>query len=173
MTSRNFFLCFLSVICLFVFSVSSKAESAALSGVKMRNVQNILSAQIADQSSTYLNIPYLWGGNDPLGFDCSGFINYLFQNAGINVPRYTSFDWFQKGNAIHANSLLRGDLVFFHTYEDLEAPNPATHIGIYLGDGTFVSATSSKGIAVYPLNLPYWSSKYIGAKRISVFDFSK
>ncbi len=105
-------------------------------------------------------VPYLWGGTTPYGFDCSGFTQYVFGLNGISLPR-TADVQFDVGLPVTRSQLQPGDLVFFTTYE----PGPS-HNGIYLGDGRFISATSSRGVAIDRLNSSYWGPRYIGARRV-------
>ena len=111
-------------------------------------------------ASRFGGVPYVWGGETPAGFDCSGFIQYVFREVGINLPR-TADVQYELGRKVTQAELQPGDLVFFETYE----PGPS-HDGIYFGDGKFIAANSSTGVAVVSLGDPYWSSKYLGARRL-------
>ncbi len=116
---------------------------------------------IVRTAKNQLGVPYLFGGTTPRGFDCSGFIGYVFQQHGINLPR-TANEQFQAGRAVRRSELVAGDLVFFETYK----PGPS-HSGIYIGNGQFISATSSRGIAIASVNDPfYWGPRFLGARRI-------
>lgn len=108
----------------------------------------------------YQGVPYLWGGNTPNGFDCSGFTQHVFGLNGIRLPRTADLQ-FAIGMPVRYDQLQPGDLVFFTTYE----PGPS-HNGIYLGDGKFISATSSRGVAIDRMDSSYWASRYIGARRV-------
>ncbi|MDW0116335.1 S-layer homology domain-containing protein [Sporosarcina thermotolerans] len=107
--------------------------------------------------------PYKFAGNTPEeGFDCSGFIVYVFNHFNIKLPR-TSEGQFDHGTPIEAADLQPGDLVFFKdTYKQ-----GISHTGIYLGDNQFISAENEKrGVAKAKLfGHPYWEQRYIGAKR--------
>ncbi|NOU93208.1 cell wall lytic activity [Paenibacillus sp. LMG 31456] len=106
----------------------------------------------------YLGVPYKWGGETPVGFDCSGFIRYVFtHNRGIDLPRTSTEMYDSAGVAVAYPS--PGDLVFF-------SKSGTSHVGIYMGDGQFISATSSHGVRIDSLASPYWSNRYIGAKSI-------
>jgi peptidoglycan DL-endopeptidase CwlO len=105
--------------------------------------------------------PYRNGGADPAGFDCSGFVWYVFAQHGLAVPR-TVLEQFQAGQTIEASDLQPGDLVFFST-----TSTGASHVGIAIGGDSFVHAPSSSGVVrVERLGAPYWASRFIGARRI-------
>lgn len=114
--------------------------------------------RIIQTSFQYIGVPYVFGGTTPSGFDCSGFVRYVFANAGIWLPR-TADEQYETGYSV-AN-LQPGDLVFFSTY----TAGPS-HSGIYIGNGNFISATSSSGVKVDNLYSGYWGSCYIGARRV-------
>jgi peptidoglycan DL-endopeptidase LytE len=108
------------------------------------------------ESKKYIGVPYVWAGSTPAGFDCSGYLNYVYSKVGISIPRTVSSIW----DATKAVSTPRaGDLVFFETYK----PGPS-HAGIYLGDGKFIHAGSSRGVEISDMNNSYWKPRYLGAK---------
>lgn len=115
---------------------------------------------ITEEAKRYVGVPYRFGGTTPKGFDCSGFIQYVFQRKGIRLPRSADEQYFS-GKKISVNSLKPGDLVFFNTYAE-----GISHSGLYLGDGYFISATTSRGVAVATMKNGYWHDRYIGANRI-------
>ena len=105
-------------------------------------------------------VPYRNGGADPAGFDCSGFVRYVFAQHGVTMPR-TVTEQFQTGAAVDGD-YLPGDLVFFTTV----SPGPS-HVGISLGGDEFVHAPSSTGVVrVERLSAPYWSSRFVGVRRL-------
>ena len=106
-------------------------------------------------------VPYRNGGADPSGFDCSGFIWYVFAQHGVEVPR-TVTDLYAAGQAVSADALEPGDLVFFSTV----APG-ATHVGLSIGGDQFVHAPSSQGeVRVERFTAPYWRTRFVGARRV-------
>ena len=107
---------------------------------------------------------YLWGGTTPEGFDCSGYVQYLYRKHHINLPR-TAWEQSRVGMPVSKNALKKGDLLFFLT--DKSRGIPITHVGIYLGNGEFIHAASKKrGIIVSPLYHGYYSNKFVTARRI-------
>lgn len=116
--------------------------------------------RVVQTSMRYTGVPYVFGGTSPSGFDCSGFTRYIFAQSGIYLPRMAD-EQFEVGRYVSYNRLQPGDLVFFSTYA-----SGASHSGIYLGDGRFISATSSRGVAIDSMNSSYWGPRYIGARRV-------
>jgi len=105
--------------------------------------------------------PYRNGGSDPSGFDCSGFVWYVFSRHGIGVPR-TVAEQFRTGSAVREKDLQPGDLVFFET-----SGGSASHVGVVVGGDEFVHAPSSRGeVRVEHLAAPYWGSRFVGARRL-------
>lgn len=135
----------------------------ALMGRAMPQVSrgsNYISRRVIANSMNYIGVPYVFGGTSPSGFDCSGYIRYVFANAGIYLPR-TADAQYEVGTPISRAELVPGDLVFFSTYE-----YGPSHVGLYLGEGNFINASSSRGVAVDSLYSSYWGSCYIGARRV-------
>ncbi len=110
----------------------------------------------------YIGVPYVWGGSSPEeGFDCSGFIQYVFHLCGVQLPR-TADVQFERGYVIEKQNLLPGDLVFFETYE----PGPS-HVGIYYNQTYFLHADSVTGMIVFDtLERAYREETYLGARRM-------
>ena len=105
--------------------------------------------------------PYRNGGSDPAGFDCSGFVSYVFGQNGVAVPR-TVTEQFRAGRQVAGPQLEAGDLVFFSTV----TPG-ASHVGISIGGDEFVHAPSSKGeVRVERMSASYWATRFVGARRV-------
>jgi cell wall-associated NlpC family hydrolase len=109
--------------------------------------------------------PYRYGGDSPrTGFDCSGFVRYVFRHSlGVRLPR-TVEEMSQAGRPIARSQLRPGDLVFYDTLR-----STYSHVGIYLGDNRFVHAPSrGKAVEVVNMASAYWQERYSGARRISL-----
>ncbi|MCX7969967.1 MAG: NlpC/P60 family protein [Negativicutes bacterium] len=109
----------------------------------------------------YMGTRYVFGGSTPKGFDCSGFVQYVYSQNGIKLPRTADVQYAQAGRKVNKRDLKPGDLVFFETYE-----KGASHVGIYMGDGKFIHASSSKGVTVSRLGDDYYKTRYVGARRV-------
>ena len=135
----------------------------ALLGKTMPQVSrgsNSIARRIIAESMQYIGVPYYFGGTTPAGFDCSGYVRYVFANAGIYLPR-TADAQYDYGYPISSAEMVPGDLVFFSTYE-----YGPSHVGIYLGNGKFINASSSRGVVIDSLHSSYWGACYIGARRV-------
>ncbi|WP_075617247.1 C40 family peptidase [Paenisporosarcina indica] len=116
--------------------------------------------EIVNYAKSLSGIAYKYGGSTPSGFDCSGFTSYVYKKFDVNLPR-TAASQYGAGTAVSKSNLQQGDLVFFN---NLGAG--ISHVGIYVGNSNFISATSSKGIATVSINDSYWGKYYVGAKRV-------
>jgi cell wall-associated NlpC family hydrolase len=105
--------------------------------------------------------PYRFGGNNPTGFDCSGFVRYVFAQFGYQLPREVQAQ-FKTGRPIDRDEIQPGDLVFFETVS-----KGASHVGIALGNDEFVHAPSSRGVVrTERYTIEYWARRWIGARRV-------
>jgi cell wall-associated NlpC family hydrolase len=111
---------------------------------------------IVREAMSFLGVPYVWGGASPSGFDCSGFVQYVFRQMGRSVPRTADV---QFANGYPVTSPEPGDLVFFQTYDW-----GASHVGIYLGNGYFINA-SRPDVHISNFGSSYFRSRYLGARR--------
>ena len=118
------------------------------------------AAAIIATAKQYIGVPYVWGGSTPSGFDCSGFVQYVFAKHGITLPR-TSAQQYTVGKWVSKSNLQPGDLVFYNT-----SGSGVSHLGIYIGNGQFIHASSSKGVMISEMSNSYWSARYYGARRV-------
>ncbi|UQD51854.1 peptidoglycan endopeptidase [Bacillus methanolicus] len=128
-----------------------KSTKTAVDSVSYSNVNALIA-----EAKKYIGVPYAWGGSTPSGFDCSGYLNYVYKKVGISIPRTVASIW----NATKKVSSPRvGDIVFFETNN-----NGPSHAGIYLGNNKFIHAGSSTGVTISDKNSSYWGPRYIGAR---------
>lgn len=115
---------------------------------------------IIEYAKQFMGVNYVFGGASPKGFDCSGYTMYVFNKFGISLP-HSAKAQANLGVAVSKSDLIPGDLVFFETYKP-----GISHVGIYIGSGNFLEASSSRGIAITKLSSSYYKSRYMGATRI-------
>lgn len=118
------------------------------------------ASAILATAKQYIGVKYVYGGTTPSGFDCSGFVQFVFAKNGVNLPR-VSRDQYNVGTSVSFSNLKPGDLVFF----SLAKNGVVDHDGIYVGNGQFINAASSKGVTIYTLGT-YWKSAFVGARRV-------
>lgn len=120
-------------------------------------------ARVIEVGREFVGVPYKWGGVDPNGWDCSGFIQEVFRLAGHQVPRLADAQY-EAFTRVEAEGLEPGDLVFFNT-----DGSGISHVGIYTGDRRFLHASSSRGVVEDSLEDSYFSRRYVGAGRLPVW----
>jgi cell wall-associated NlpC family hydrolase len=130
------------------FASGIAARGAAMASVLTRNALR------------FLGVPYAFGGTSTGGFDCSGYVQHVFAMIGLRLPRTADAQFYATQTV--SGGPLPGDLVFFQTY----TAGPS-HVGISLGGDRFVHASSSRGVTVSSLYESYWSSRYLGARRVT------
>ncbi|MCR4398915.1 MAG: NlpC/P60 family protein [Firmicutes bacterium] len=120
------------------------------------------ASRLIEIARRFLGTRYKWGGTTPGGFDCSGFVYYVLNACGIEAPRALDAQ-FAIGLPVRRNEIRAGDLVFFSTYK-----SGPSHVGIYLGDGTFIHASSArKSVTVTPIDKPFYVKNWVGARRVA------
>ena len=106
---------------------------------------------------SYLGVPYVWGGASPSGFDCSGFVMYVYAQVGISLPHNAAMQY-GYGSPVSRDQLAAGDLVFF---------DGLGHVGIYIGGGSFIhSPHSGDVVKISSLSDSWYASTYVGARRM-------
>ena len=141
------------------------ASFMIFTGVGVHNAEAATTTELTNTAKEYIGIPYKYGGTDiKTGIDCSAYTQMVFSKLGISLDR-TSKAQYQQGTSITKGSLKAGDLVFFNT-----SGEGISHVGIYLENGDFISATTSSGVSIANLNdSSYWGPRYVGAKRVANF----
>ncbi len=136
----------------------ARQAAANLTGNKFSGSVSVSSSGIVNKAYQYLGVPYVWGGTSPGGFDCSGFIQYVYRSQGINLPR-TSGAQASSGSYVSIANAQPGDIVYF-------GQSRVTHVGIYIGNGRMVHAPSP-GKSVMITNLSWHMNNYKiqGARR--------
>jgi len=137
--------------------------------IKYSNAQKLaisqaltVGEQLVNTAKQYLGVKYVWGGMSPSGFDCSGFVNYVYKQHGYSMYRVAQDIYNNDGTWVSKENLRVGDLVFF----GYSAYN-ITHVGMYIGDGQFIHSSSGSGkVVITDLSSNYYTRMYIGAKRI-------
>lgn len=125
-------------------------------------IQKLQGKEVVNRAAKYQGVPYVFGGTTPKGFDCSGYVQYVFKDCKATLPRLAD-EQALLGVFVTQRQLRPGDLVFFTTY----LPG-ASHVGIYAGSGKFWSASSSRGVILSSLQDDYWKQRYYGARRVLV-----
>ncbi|WP_042142894.1 C40 family peptidase [Paucisalibacillus sp. EB02] len=131
---------------------------------KSSNTQNapVVSGNVVQMAINagypHLGTPYVWAGKGPGGFDCSGFVSWAYGQAGVSLPSSTAAMQYS-GSKVSYSDIRPGDLVFFNTYKT------NGHVGIYVGNGKFIGAQNSTGLAVADMTSGYWKDHFAGHVR--------
>lgn len=116
-------------------------------------------AEAVRKSKTFLGVDYVYGGASAKGFDCSGFTMYVMKQYGVSLPHGATAQY-GHGTAVNKADLKEGDLLFFKTTDA-----PISHVGIYIGNGQFIHASSAKDQVIIS-SLKTYGGKYVGARRV-------
>lgn len=153
----------------FIKSLDAITAGAVMPVADEQMIAARLPVQFSGQAAQVLAVAHdmlgklvVWGGTSPTqGFDCSGLVQYVYRQAGIDLPRTADLQ-FLVGKTVSPAALQPGDLVYFTTYEP-----GASHVGIYIGSSKFIHTSFSKGIvAIGDMNDSYFVQRYYGAKRV-------
>lgn len=116
---------------------------------------------IIDAAKKYMGVPYVWAGTSPSGFDCSGFVYYVYKECGYAINR-TAASIYENGVFVEKSDLKIGDAICFAS-----SSNYIGHVGIYIGGGEFIHASSSSGqVTINRLDENYYTRNYVGARHI-------
>lgn len=138
-------------------STGIKPSVEALNGSTGPN----MASKIVSTAKKYIGVPYKWGGTTTKGFDCSGYVQYVYNENGISIPRTSSSQYYELTRKVSKSNLQPGDLVFFNT-----SGKGVSHVGIYIGDGKFIHSGTTNGVVIAELFGAYWSNLYMGARRV-------
>jgi len=145
-------------------NLSSAASASGTTGrILPNNPATPNGLRLASIAQAQVGAKYTWAGVSPsTGFDCSGFVYYVFNTAGIPLPR-TMEDQLAAGRRVRLEELRAGDILFFaDTYT-----SGLSHNGVYLGEGKFIHAVDeSTGVAITPVNSAYWEQRFVAAVRV-------
>ena len=122
-------------------------------------------SDIFPAAEKYIGVPYILGGDSPSGFDCSGFVFYLYRPFIVNIPR-TVEDLYTFTSSVEYSAITPGDILFFATGDDPEEP---THVALYIGGGRAIHAISrgkDTGVNITDIDKGYWKNHYLCAGRI-------
>jgi len=124
------------------------------------------SSAVVNYALSLQGAPYRYGAESPReGFDCSGFVKYVYERYGVRLPR-TAYQMAAATPRIDSRNRQPGDLVFFNTTGE-----PFSHVGIYVGNDAFVHSSSAKGkVIVSSLERPYWLERFLGVRRPNLPD---
>ena len=122
------------------------------------------NAHLVERAKTAIGTPYVRGGTSMSGFDCSGFVQWAYKSVGVSLPR-TAREQSVLGTPIDSDEMEAGDIVAFRH------PRRGYHTGIYVGDGKFIhSPRRGKSVEITSLSDPYFSSTFLGARRVSISE---
>lgn len=142
----------------------SKARSA-LVGEALQFIEPDRSAArdgLISRAQSLRGTPYRFGATGNGSFDCSGFTQHVFRRQGIALPR-TAAEQYRRGDTIARDGLEPGDLVFFR---NTAGRSGISHVGMYIGEGNFIHASSHGGVRIDPLSKDYYTNHYAGARRV-------
>lgn len=144
--------------------VKEKLKQFQLGGIESSvDTSNYDVEKIIAFAKTFIGTPHVMGGLSKKGIDCSGLVQVVHMEYGIILP-HSSHEQGRYGTVVASvDSLKRGDLLFY--YSSYNSSNFITHVGIYLGDGTFIHASAKSGVIITKISDTYWKSKYLFATR--------
>lgn len=151
----------------YVKTVPGSSETAYLPAYSAQDALELMS-QIVNISKKYIGVPYVSAGSTPRGFDCSGYTQYVFREAGISINRSVG-QQLRNGVIVAKEDLQAGDLLIF---SNTTSVGFASHVGIYLGNGKLIHCGSSRGVTIVELDSAYYTKHYQCARRVILPDVS-
>lgn len=131
-----------------------------------RSGTNSVAKKVVELAKQQLGKKYVWGGNGPSTFDCSGLAKYVYGKVGVTLER-VSYNQATQGIKVDKSKLQIGDLVFFSGINASSSSAKVSHVGIYIGNGEFLhAANSSRGVVIDDLNSDYYKKHYVTARRV-------
>lgn len=152
-------------------TVEEKPQKVASSEKEKKNVSSGVSVpeksedsprkftNIEKKATRYIGVRYKYGGTTSKGFDCSGYVWRVYQDAGLDFTRASSSVYFKRGKKISRKNAQTGDLVFFRDKGRIN------HVGIFLGGNRFIHSSSSRGVIESSLDNSYWKPRVAGFRR--------
>lgn len=145
----------------FSAAMSSAVSGASLQGFTATSVTAGRGQQAVDLAKTFMGVPYVWGGEGPKGFDCSGLVKYVYGKLGVDLPHYTVTQA-QKGTPVDRGDLQPGDVIFFCKNKETGFLH---HVGIYVGDNSFIHAPQTGDVVKVSKLEGYYDRVYACARR--------
>jgi len=148
-----------------VVSYASQRDNSSYFNNFHNKNSNLITDEIEAKAKSFLGTKYVWGATGPSKFDCSGFTQWVYRDAGITIPR-VSRDQAKVGDYVQYADLRRGDMVFFDTKKHPQGK--VTHVGIYLGNNNFIHASSgAKKVVIYNFDeKPYYKKRFLWGRRV-------
>lgn len=141
-------------------SSASSGSSSNSNGSSTSSSSSDRGQEIATYAQQFVGYPYVYGGSSPSGFDCSGFMQYVFAQFGYSINR-TATAQLANGTYVEYNDMRPGDIIYFGY------GSTASHVGMYIGNGQFVHAqNSSTGVVITSLSESWYANRYLCAHRI-------
>ncbi len=158
-TLKNILLILSAISLNALFFVGCQSTSKTIKQDSKFEEGSYISKELIKEAEKYIGTPYCYGGSTSKCFDCSGFVNLVFNQFGIILPR-TASDLYDFAKKVSLSEAKEGDLVFFRD------KNKINHVGIYITRGEFIHSSSSKGVTKNSLSENYYSTRFIGAGRV-------
>ena len=146
-------------------SVNTETNSSDIESINNNWIELTKEDEIVETAKRFLGIKYVWAANGPNCFDCSGFTKYVFKQNGITLPRYSGHQA-KVGTKVSFDELQKGDLVFFDTEKKFRGR--VNHVGIYIGNGKFIHASSAKKKVIITSfhEKPFYKRRFLRGERV-------